>query len=52
MCWCPICKQHCNSGVLVLESQALECEFWNTEENDCRIRKCLELLQKILEVKV
>lgn len=29
-----------------------ECEFWSDKDGDCRIRKCLELLQKVLEAVV
>lgn len=46
MCFCPICKEHCTNGVVKGQS---ECEFWNPQENDCRIRKCLELWQKSME---
>jgi len=26
----------------------IECEFWNSQIGDCRIRKILELLEKLL----
>jgi len=49
MCNCPITNKWCNCGTL--EGSRGQCEFWSPS-NDCRIRRCLELLEVYLSMKI
>ena len=51
-CFCPFAKEHCTNGYLrdqVGNAISTECEFWNPQVGDCRIRLVLALLEKKLK---
>lgn len=49
MCYCPIAKEHCTNGRVESHPND-ECEFWDNEKSDCRIRRVLALLQLSLKL--
>jgi hypothetical protein len=51
-CFCPFAKEHCTGGHLVDAKGTIistECEFWNPQAGDCRIRLVLALLETKLK---
>jgi len=50
MCYCPIAKEHCTNGRIEVKPNFYdECEFWDNEKGDCRIRRVLLQLSLKLE---
>jgi hypothetical protein len=47
-CFCPFAKEHCTDGK-VESRPGDECEFWNPQVGDCRVRLVLALLEKRLK---
>jgi len=50
MCHCPILNKHCTSGLV--DGSVSLCEFWSDQDQDCRVRRCLELLEIWLRKKI
>jgi hypothetical protein len=51
-CFCPFAKEHCTNGHLVNQEGHIistECEFWNPQAGDCRVRLVLALLETRLK---
>jgi len=44
-CFCPFVKEHCTDGKVESRPND-ECEFWNPQVGDCRVRLVLVLLEK------
>lgn len=49
MCFCPICKMHCNSGDVKGHGH---CEFWDPDNNDCRIRTWFFMQAELLTLQI